>query len=69
VNGGISQFARAAGRWIPDATAAAALMLFGLGAAALALGDGPGEVVDAWYRGLWMLLPFSMQASAIRWAT
>jgi hypothetical protein len=36
VNGGISQFARGAGRWIPDATAAAVLMLFGLGAAALA---------------------------------
>lgn len=59
----IAAFARAAGNWVPDATATALIMLVLLAATALALGDSPGTTVDAWYRGLWMLLPFSMQAA------
>ncbi len=57
----IAAFARAAGSWVPDATAAAVIMLVILASTALALGNSPVETVDAWYRGLWMLLPFSMQ--------
>ena len=33
--------------------------------AALAFGAAPGAVVDAYYRGLWMLLPFTMQMTLI----
>jgi short-chain fatty acids transporter len=54
-------FARAAGAYVPDATTMAVVMLLALaGIAALAAGS-VGQSVDAFYRGLWMLLPFSMQ--------
>ena len=33
--------------------------------AALTFGTAPGAVVDAYYRGLWMLLPFTMQMTLI----
>jgi short-chain fatty acids transporter len=61
----ISEFARRAGDFVPDATATAVIMLFVLVAIALALGDTVTTTVDAWYRGLWMLLPFSMQMTLI----
>lgn len=61
----IADFARRAGDFVPDATATAVIMLFMLVAAALALGDTLTTTVDAWYRGLWMLLPFSMQMTLI----
>lgn len=61
----IADFARHAGDFVPDATATAVIMLFMLVAAALALGDTLTTTVDAWYRGLWMLLPFSMQMTLI----
>lgn len=57
----IAGLARAAGRWVPDATATAVIMLVLLAGTALALGEPLDATVDAWYRGLWMLLPFSMQ--------
>jgi short-chain fatty acids transporter len=34
-------------------------------AAALAIGDSPMKVIDAYYRGLWSLLPFTMQMTLI----
>lgn len=61
----ITEFARRAGDFVPDATATAVIMLFLLAGIALALGDTLGTTVDAWYRGLWMLLPFSMQMTLI----
>ena len=61
----ISDFARRAGDFVPDATATAVIMLLLLGAASLALGDSVETTLDAWYRGLWMLLPFSMQMTLI----
>jgi short-chain fatty acids transporter len=33
--------------------------------AALAVGNTPGAIADAYYRGLWMLLPFTMQMTLI----
>ena len=61
----IADFARHAGDYVPDATATAVIMLFVLAATALSLGDSVTATVDAWYRGLWMLLPFSMQMTLI----
>jgi short-chain fatty acids transporter len=57
----LSAFARAAGAFVPDATTMAVGMLFALLLAASLAGGGPAVALDAFYRGLWMLLPFSMQ--------
>jgi short-chain fatty acids transporter len=57
--------ARFVGAWVPDATAAATLMIVLLAGAALALGNTAGETLDALYRGLWMLLAFSMQMTLL----
>ena len=40
-------------------------MLLLLGVAALAIGNSGTAVMDAFYRGLWMLLPFTMQMTLI----
>ena len=61
----IAAFARRAGNYVPDAAASAVIMLFALAGTSLALGDGLLTNVDAFYRGLWMLLPFSMQMTLI----
>ncbi len=61
----VARLARAVGGWVPDATAAAALMIVLLAAGALALGNTVGETFDALHRGLWMLLAFSMQMTLL----
>jgi short-chain fatty acids transporter len=61
----IAEFARRAGDFVPDATATAVILLFVIVAVALARGDTLNTTIDAWYRGLWMLLPFSMQMTLI----
>jgi short-chain fatty acids transporter len=61
----IEQFAQRAGSFVPDATATAVIMLFLLVALATWRGDPLLDSVDAWYRGLWMLLPFSMQMTLV----
>jgi short subunit fatty acids transporter len=40
-------------------------MLVLLGVGALAIGNSGAAVMDAFYRGLWMLLPFTMQMALI----
>lgn len=61
----LTRFARVAGAFIPDATAIAVFMLLALGGCALLLGNTLTETTDAFYRGLWMLLPFSMQMTLV----
>ena len=61
----IDAFTRAMGRWIPDAITAAICLLLTLFAAALIVGNSFATTMDAWYRGLWMLLPFTMQMTLI----
>ena len=61
----ISRFSRSVGTLVPDATSASAILLVILVAAALALGNGVTATADAYYRGLWMLLPFTMQMTLI----
>lgn len=59
------RFARVMGRIVPDAITAAIFLLAGLFIAALAVGNSFSTTADAWYRGLWMLLPFTMQMTLI----
>jgi short-chain fatty acids transporter len=61
----ISRFAQVVGTLVPDATSAAVILMLVVAGAALALGSTPGAIVDAYYRGLWMLLPFTMQMTLI----
>src|SRR5262245_66309584 len=53
------------GRIVPDALTASVALLLVLVVTALALGNSTLQVVDAYYRGLWMLLPFTMQMTLI----
>src|SRR5262245_33439438 len=61
----LTRFSEAIGRVIPDAMSTAVGMLLVLGAVALAIGNSSAAVMDAFYRGLWMLLPFTMQMTLI----
>lgn len=60
------RFTAWAERWLPDAfvfALLATLLVFGLGlAAGLA---SPGALLDAWGKGFWELLPFTMQMALI----
>ncbi|MGH9672393.1 MAG: TIGR00366 family protein, partial [Bryobacteraceae bacterium] len=64
-NSGLEQFAQAMGRLVPDAITAAVMLMVSLAGVALALGNSPSQTMDAYYRGLWMLLPFTMQMTLI----
>jgi short-chain fatty acids transporter len=58
-------FTAFAERWLPDAfvfALAATVIVF---VAGLAIGTAPLELVDAWGRGLWQLLGFTMQMSLV----
>ena len=61
----LEKLSRAIGRLTPDAITAAAVMLLAVMAAALAVGDPVERIAGAWYRGLWMLLPFTMQMTLV----
>ena len=53
-------------RWVPDAFIFALLATFlVLGAAASTTGSTIAEIVDAWGRGFWELIPFTLQMSLI----
>ncbi len=61
----LDRFASLMSRFVPDAiTACAGLMLL-LVVAALALGNTPRQAMEAYYTGLWALLPFTMQMTLI----
>jgi short-chain fatty acids transporter len=61
----LDRFAQIIGRLVPDAVTACVILLLLLFATALALGNPLGKVMDAYYQGLWMLLPFTMQMTLI----
>jgi short-chain fatty acids transporter len=61
----ISRFAQGLGTLVPDATSASVILLLIVAAAALAFGNTFSAIADAYYRGLWMLLPFTMQMTLI----
>lgn len=57
----MDRLARLSEHYVPDALTSAIIMMVILAAAALALGNTVEETADAYYRGLWMLLQFTMQ--------
>lgn len=59
------RFARVMGRLVPDAITAAIIFMLVLAGMALALGNPPAKVLDAYSQGLWSLLAFSMQMALI----
>ena len=61
----LTRFSQFIGRVIPDAMSTAVGMLLLLTLGALAIGNSGTAVMDAFYRGLWMLLPFTMQMTLI----
>ena len=61
----VSRFAQGLGTLVPDATSASVILLLIVAAAALAFGNTFTAIADAYYRGLWMLLPFTMQMTLI----
>ena len=63
--GQLDRFAFLVGQIVPDALTSCVILLIILAAAALAFGGSPLGVTDAYYRGLWMLLPFTMQMTLI----
>jgi short-chain fatty acids transporter len=58
-------FAGAMQRLVPDAITTCVVLMIVLIALALALGTGVGATIDAYYRGLWNLLAFTMQMTLI----
>src|SRR6185503_2861966 len=58
-------FARAMGRFVPDAITASVILMLILTSMALAMGNSLTRTMDAYYQGLWMLLPFTMQMTLI----
>jgi short-chain fatty acids transporter len=61
----LDRFAQIMARLVPDAVTACVLLMLLLFTTALALGNPFGKVMDAYYQGLWMLLPFTMQMTLI----
>jgi short-chain fatty acids transporter len=61
----LDSFAKIMGRLVPDAITACVVLMLVLALAALGLGTAPSALMDAYYRGLWMLLPFTMQMTLI----
>ena len=61
----LDTIARVAERLVPDAITTSILLLVFLAVLAVSIGASVQETVDAYYRGLWMLLAFTMQMSLI----
>ena len=61
----LDRFAAFISQFVPDAITASVILLIVLVAAAVSIGNSPMQVMDAYYRGLWMLLPFTMQMTLI----
>jgi len=63
--GWLDRFAAVMGRLVPDAITAAIIFMLVLAGMALALGNSPGQIMDAYSQGLWSLLAFTMQMTLI----
>jgi short-chain fatty acids transporter len=64
-DGWLNRYSRFMAGIVPDAISTAIFMLVVLVIAALAIGNTFTATMDAWYRGLWMLLPFTMQMTLV----
>ncbi|MCL6611140.1 MAG: TIGR00366 family protein [Peptococcaceae bacterium] len=63
--GGIVRFSRFMEGVVPDAITASIFFLVILFVIALVIGNPLSKTMDAYYKGLWMLLPFTMQMTLI----
>jgi short-chain fatty acids transporter len=61
----LTRFALALGRVIPDALTTSIALMALVFVVALLMGNSLGTTMDAYYRGLWMLLQFTMQMTLI----
>ena len=61
----VTRFTRTAERLVPDAITTSIILLVVVTVAAIAAGNTVSATLDAYYRGLWMLLPFTMQMTLI----
>jgi short-chain fatty acids transporter len=61
----IDAFSRLVERLVPDAITTSTLLLIAVSMLSLALGNSVTATIDAYYRGLWMLLAFTMQMTLI----
>src|SRR5215216_6844913 len=64
-DGWLARYSRLMARVVPDAISTAVFMLVVLFIIAVAIGNSLTATIDAWYRGLWMLLPFTMQMTLV----
>ena len=63
--GWLDRFAQVMGRFVPDAITASIIFMLLLAGMALALGNAPTKIMDAYAQGLWSLLAFTMQMTLI----
>src|SRR5688572_27244487 len=61
----LDRFSRLMARIVPDAVTAGIILTLIVAGAALAMGNSALAVMDAYYRGFWMLLTFTMQMTLI----
>lgn len=61
----LDRFAKAIGRLVPDAITSSIILIVLMFVVALLIGNSLTKTVDAYYQGLWMLLPFTMQMTLI----
>jgi len=61
----LTRYSQLIAKFVPDALSTAVFMLILIVIIALSVGNTLTATVDAWYQGLWMLLPFTMQMTLI----
>jgi short-chain fatty acids transporter len=61
----IDTFSRLVERYVPDAITTSVMLLIGVSIISLSIGNSVTATIDAYYRGLWMLLAFTMQMTLI----
>jgi short subunit fatty acids transporter len=61
----IDTFSRLVEQFVPDAITTSVILLLGVSIISLSIGNSVTATIDAYYRGLWMLLAFTMQMTLI----
>jgi short-chain fatty acids transporter len=61
----LDTFARLVERFVPDALTTSVILLIAVSIISLSIGNTVTATIDAYYKGLWMLLAFTMQMTLI----
>src|SRR5215510_16057863 len=61
----IDSFSRLVERLVPDAITTSVILLIAVSIISLSIGNSVTATIDAYYKGLWMLLAFTMQMTLI----